>query len=166
MKRSSVLIALLSGSVLAVAGALAPGVGIAAPTVSGPSGAYAFSESTHDASSGQEGAAAGAMVFNAGSISGTYSANYRFNPACTTCGDLLVSHTTFTGTYTLRSDGSVTIDMCVANPSGLVRIILEGAFSNGFRSLTFLVSEVGTTLSCTAALAQVPNTTTGSADKL
>jgi len=142
----------------------------AAPTPGNASvtGTYAFSDSTHDSATGQEGAAVGTMVFDgAGNISGTVSANYRFNPACSTpCGDLLVTHVPYSGTYSVRSDGSVLIDMCISNPSGPVRAVFEGAFSSGFRSLRFLVSEIGTTLSCTATLTQAPNTTTGTADKL
>jgi hypothetical protein len=171
MKRFVILLVLL-GAIAFLVGRLAPpfvGHAAAAPAPgnASASGSYAFSESTHDANTGQEGAAVGTMVFDGvGNVSGTFSANYRFNPPCTTCGDLLITHAPYTGTYSVRSDGSVLIDMCISNPSGPVRVIVEGAFSNGFRSLRFLVSEIGTTLSCSAALTQVPNTTTGTADKL
>jgi len=161
-----ILLATMGASALLVAAAVLPRVGQAAPAPAGPSGAYAFSLSTHDANTGQEGNGLGTMVFDgAGIVSGTISENERFNPPCT-CGDLLVTHAPYTGTYTMRPDGSVLIDMCISNPSGFVRVVLEGAFSNAFRSLRFLVSEIGNALGCTATLTQVPNITSGTADKL
>ena len=167
MRRSLIGLAALGATALLVAGAVVPRGGQAAPAPAGPSGAYAFSLSTHDASTGQEGAGVGAMVLDAGNITGTISENERFNPASNGSGDLLVTHVSMlSGTYLVRADGSATLDICINNPSGPVRAVFEGAFSNAFRSLRILLSEIGTTLSCNASLTQAPNITSGTADKL
>jgi len=156
--------------VMGVWGAAPPFVAHAAaapaPSNSSAAGAYAFSLSTHDSSTGQEGAEVGTMVFDgAGNVSGILSANERFNPPCTACGDLLATRSPYTGTYSVRPDGSVTIDICVTNnPSGQqFKAELEGAFSSSFRSLRLLLTQIGP---CTGSLSQVPNITTGTADKL
>ena len=171
MKRLAILLVLL-GAIALLVGRSAPlfvGHATAAPAPSNTSvsGAYAFSLSTHDSNTGQEGAEVGTMVFDgAGNVSGILSANERFNPPCTTCGDLIATRSPYTGTYTVRTDGSVTIDICVTNrPSGQqFKAELEGAFSNHFGSLMLLLTQIGP---CTGgSLSQVPNITTGTADKL
>jgi len=71
------------------------------------------------------------------------------------------------GAYVVHSDGTVTVDTCITNhPSGQVFAAeFEGAFSNSFRSLRLLLTKIG---SCNnpGSLSQVPNITTGTADKL
>ena len=164
-RRSTIVLAAVGASVFLVAGAVVPRAGQAAPAPGGPSGAYAFSLSTHDAYNGQEGAGVGTMVFDAaGNVTGTISQTERFSPPCTTCGDLLVSHATYTGTYVLRADGSATLDICI-NQSPTVKAEFEGAFSNAFRSLRLVLTQVAAPC-VSGTLGQVPNITSGMADKL
>ncbi len=107
----------------------------------------------------------GTMVFDgAGGVSGVYSQNERC-PGTAGCGDQLVMHATYAGTYIVRSDGSATLDICINNPSTTVRVILEGALSHSVRHLRLVLTEV--TAPCLGGtLGQVPNITSGTAEKL
>jgi hypothetical protein len=168
MRRATTFLVVLAAvALLAGRGAAPPLVAHAAPAigVGSVSGPFAFSLSTHDPITGQEGAAVGTMVFNgAGGVSGVYSQNERC-PGTAGCGDQLVMHATYAGTYIVRSDASTTLDICINNPSSTVRVIFEGAFSDSVRHLRLVLTEV--TAPCVGGtLGQVPNITSGTADRL
>lgn len=162
---------------------------VAAPPVTGhafgngPSGAYAFLETIHDPvygtaglggspGTGQEGSSVGTLVFNNGALSGVYSQNTR---GCTSnCGYLQLTRVPFDGTYTLYSDGSVTMNLCLhiassnvnpPQPPQNVHVIWEGAFSTFFIHLRFIQTQLGL---CEApgVLNPTPNVTSATADKV
>ena len=166
MRRAAILvIALASIAFLAGKAATAPVEGHASTaigngTITGP---YAFLLNTHDPITSQEGAEEGTMVFNGvGGVSGVFSAAERCPQQ--PCGDTLVTRAHYSGKYAVHSDGSVTLDICVPT-STPVRVILQGAFSNAATHLRLLLTQIASPCP-TGTLNQVPNVTTGTADKL
>jgi hypothetical protein len=171
MKKIAILLALLGAAAVLVAGASSALGGHsrakAARVVTNGSvkGSYAFSFSTHDPRTGQDGAAVGSMVFDGlGHVSGVYSQNERFPSDCA-CGQLVVTEAPYTGTYTVHGDGSASLDICITLPGPeTVRTLMEGAFSNSLRNLRLIQTQFADP--CNGALAQIPNITSGTADKL
>jgi len=167
MKGATIGLLVLGAIALLVAKMAAPPIaGHAAPAIDNGSvsGQYAYSLSTHDPLTGQEGASVGAMVFDgAGAVTGEYSQSDRCSNAC---GQQLVSHAPFAGTYAVRPDGSAALDICITlDQSTNVRVIFEAAFSNDFRHLRLVMMEIASP--CVGgSLGQVPNVTSGTADKL
>jgi hypothetical protein len=167
MRRATILFPLAGAIVLVVGGAAASlaGHAAAAPAAFGTasvSGPYAFSDTFHDPITTQEGAAVGSIVFNGtGGVTGVYSQNARCSSAC---GDQLVTRAAFTGTYTVNSDGSATVDICLTLPTSTVRVIWQGAFSLKGSSFDFVQTQLASP--CTDPLATQPNVTSGTANKL
>jgi hypothetical protein len=154
--------AILVGGATSALGGHAAKARRAAVGVGSVRGAFAFSDTFHDALNGQDGAAAGSIVFDGlGAVKGVYSQNARCaNP----CGDQLVTRASFTGTYTVNPDASTTIDICINNPSTTVRVIWQGAFSSAFRALRFIQTQFAA--DCSQPLTTQPNVTSGTGDKL
>jgi hypothetical protein len=128
-------------------------------------GSYAFSESIHDPITGQEGNAAGTIVFDGnGGITGVYSQNSRCNATCG--GQQQVTRALVTGTYVVYPDGSATLTVCIqlTSPFQPTQAIWEGAFSTSFFRFRYIQTTIATP--CTAAPVQTPNVTSGTADKL
>jgi hypothetical protein len=168
MRKVAILLVAVGAMAVLVGGATSALGGHAAKTkravigLGSVKGNYAFSDTFHDAINGQDGAAAGSIVFDGlGGVKGVYSQNARCsNP----CGDQLVTRADFTGTYTVNADGSTTIDICINNPSTTVRVIWQGAFASGFHSLRFIQTQLASP--CTDPLTTQPNVTSGTGDKL
>ena len=162
MKRLAVLFVLLGAVALLVGRVAFTGHASAAPGIGLGSviGNYAFSTSFHDPLTGQEGASAGSFVFDgAGGVSGVYSQGSR----CSGCGgDANVDRAPLTGTYTVNSDGSTTLDICINVNGTQVRALFQGAFSNKFLDLRFVQTALGT---CGGTSGPPLNVTSGTAEK-
>jgi hypothetical protein len=82
-----------------------------------------------------------------------------------------VTRAPFTGTYTVNPDASTTIDICLTLPATFVRLIWQGAFSSSFRALRFIGTQFSGSSNppssgCDQPLVQLPNVTSGTAEKL
>jgi len=128
-------------------------------------GSYAFSETIHDPITGQEGNAAGTIVFDGnGGLTGFYSQNSRCNATCG--GQQQVTRAPITGTYLIYADGSATLQPCIqlSLPFVPTRAIWEGAFSTFFLHFRYIQTNIATP--CDAPPTQTPNVTSGTADKV
>jgi hypothetical protein len=194
MRRLTILVVLVLGALAIVAWRAAPTAitshlsdGGTTIGVASVHGSYAFSDTVQDPweeggvvagpgggpSTGQLTAAVGTLRFDgAGGLTGVYTQNTRgcFLP----CGYLEVTRVPFDGSYTVYSDGSVTMDFCLHIPTTLnppqamqnVHAVWEGAFSTLFLHLRFIQTRIGDCAAPAAALGVSPNVTQGTADKL
>jgi hypothetical protein len=165
-------------------------------------GNYSFSETIHDplyptqgslpTGTGQEGVAVGALKLlgnsqatGAGQLTGVYNQNTR---GCVQspgpCGDLELTRVPVTGSYTLHSDGSITLDLVLSitssntpdpvaspQPSVCVEVIWEGSFSLAYIHLRYTqtlarASEGPCPVLTGVQFTQSANVVVGTADRL
>jgi hypothetical protein len=174
MKRLGILVVVLGATALLVGSQAVPPLrGHAAAAAAARAaigngsvkGIYALSLPFHNAQNGQDGAAVASMVFDGlGGVSGVYSLN---QVGCTTCGMSPLSQVPFAGKYVVRTDGSLTLDICLTlSTSETVRSIFEGALSNSFRTIKLVQTRIGSDCSSGGTTVPQPNVSSGTAEKL
>jgi hypothetical protein len=209
MRKLAILGLVLFGGLAIVAWRAAPatktysGTALSSGTIPNLTGNYSFAETIHDplyptqgslpTGTGQEGTAVGTLtllgdsqVTGVGQLTGVYTQNTR---GCVQypsglCGDLELTRVPITGTYTLHSDGSITLDLILsitlsntpdpaASPQQPVceEAIWEGSFSVAYIHLRYTQTVArGSSGPCPVPQAvpftQSPNVVVGTADKL
>jgi hypothetical protein len=171
MRRAAILLVLLGATAVLIGGATSAFGGHAAKTARAAigngsvKGIYALSLPFHNATNDQDGAAVASLVFDGlGGVSGVYSLN---QVGCTNCGTSSLSHVPFAGKYEVRTDGSMTLDICLTlSTSETVRSIFEGALSNSFRTIKLVQTRIGSDCTPGADTGPQPNVSSGTADKL
>ena len=172
MRRLAVVAVVLLGAIAIIGWRAAPttmaGPVKATGTINNSSvhGSYAFSETFHDpaALSGQEGNAAGTIVFESnGVLKGVFSQNSR----CVSCtGQPQVTRAPISGSYTVYPDGSATLKVCIGLTAPFdTQAIWEGAFSTFFVHFRYIQTTIATPCNSVAPI-QSPTVTSGTADKV